>query len=158
MTLQHIQPIAENLWWVLPGKLAGVRKPTRDELPQLQAKGIGAIISVLDDPSNLDLYQKAGIPHLWLPIQGGTSPSYKQLIELNHFIDAQTKQGQAVALHCTNGKRRTGTALAAHLISNRASFETALQAILTANPKVELREAQVTFLRELAKTNLSIKC
>jgi hypothetical protein len=27
-----IQPIAENLWWVIPGKLAGVRKPTILEL------------------------------------------------------------------------------------------------------------------------------
>ena len=38
------QPIAENLWWVIPGKLAGVRKPTVEELADLQAAGVGAIV------------------------------------------------------------------------------------------------------------------
>ena len=63
------QPISENLWWVIPGKLAGVRKPTPDELSELTTAGIGAIVSVLADRSNLDLYDRSGIPHLWLPIQ-----------------------------------------------------------------------------------------
>ncbi len=40
----HLQPIQENLWWVIPGKLAGVRKPTAEELSQLQAAGVGAIV------------------------------------------------------------------------------------------------------------------
>jgi hypothetical protein len=53
------QSISENLRWVIPGKLGGVRKATADELPALQASGIGAIISVMDDPSNLDLYEQA---------------------------------------------------------------------------------------------------
>lgn len=47
---QPVQPISENLWWVIPGKLAGVRKPMAEELNQLQASGIGAIVSVMDDP------------------------------------------------------------------------------------------------------------
>jgi hypothetical protein len=58
---------------VIPGKLAGVRKPTAEELTHLQAAGIGALVSVMDDPSNLDLYQQADIPHLWLPTKGGTA-------------------------------------------------------------------------------------
>ena len=61
---QPIQKISENLWWVISGKLAGVRKPMAEELTELQALGIGAIVSVMDDPSNLDLYQQADIPHL----------------------------------------------------------------------------------------------
>jgi hypothetical protein len=43
------QSISENLRWVIPGKLGGVRKATADELPALQASGIGAIVSVMDD-------------------------------------------------------------------------------------------------------------
>jgi hypothetical protein len=76
---QLVQPISENLWWLIPGKLAGVRKPMPEELTELQAAGIGAIVSVMDDPSNLDLYQQADIPHLWLPTKGGTAPSREQL-------------------------------------------------------------------------------
>lgn len=83
------QPIAENLWWVIPGKLAGVRKPAPEEIAQLQAAGVGAIVSVMDDPSNLDLYQQANLPYLWSPTKGGTAPSREQLQELQDFVDQQ---------------------------------------------------------------------
>jgi atypical dual specificity phosphatase len=147
MEQQAIEPIVENLWWAIPGKLAGVRKPTAEELRELQASGIGAIVSVLDDPSNLDVYQQANIPFRWLPIQGGTPPSRDQIQELAHFIDEQQLQGLAVAVHCTNGLRRTGTMLAAYLIHVGSSYDLAMQTINLANPQVELRAAQTDFLR-----------
>jgi atypical dual specificity phosphatase len=150
MEQQIIQPIVENLWWLIPGKLAGVRKPTAVELQELQSVGIGAIISVLDDPSNLDLYERVGIPFLWLPIQGGTAPSRDQIQELATFVDEHHRQGLAVAVHCTNGLRRTGTMLAAYLIYVGSSYDTAMDIIYLVNPKVELREAQTEFLRSLA--------
>jgi protein-tyrosine phosphatase len=147
---QPIQPIKENLWWVISGKLAGVRKPMAEELTELQAAGIGAIVSVMDDPSNLDLYQQANIPYLWLPIKGGTSPSREQIQELQTFVDSQNHLGHAAAVHCTSGRRRTGTILASYLISAGSSYEEAMQTIQNANPDVDLREAQTTFLRKLA--------
>lgn len=145
------QPITENLWWVIPGKLAGVRKPTADEIMELKAAGVGAIVSVLDDPSNLDLYEQVGIPHRWLPTKGGTPPSPKQIQELQNFVDEQNKLGHGVAVHCTNGRRRTGTMLASYLIGSGTSYEEAIQAIQAANPDVELRDAQTTFLKKLAE-------
>ena len=149
MEEETIQPISDNLWWVIPKKLAGVRKPTAEELTELQAGGIGAIVSVMDDPSNLDLYQIANIPHLWLPIKGGTAPTLEQLQELQKFIDNQKSIGNAVAVHCTSGKRRTGTILASYLIYTGSSYNDAIQKIQHANPDVELREAQSRFLQDL---------
>lgn len=146
------QAIDDNLWWVIPGKLAGVRKPTSEEISQLQTAGVGAIVSVMDDPSNLDLYQAAGLPHLWLPTKGGTAPSREQIRELKDFIDQQNQMGNAVAVHCTSGRRRTGTMLASYLIQTGSSHEDALKTVLDANPNVELREAQTTFLKELTET------
>ena len=153
MEEQAIQPIQENLWWVIPQKLAGVRKPTPEELVDLLTVGIGAIVSVMDDPANLDLYKIAKLPYLWLPTKGGTAPSPEQVQELVAFVKEQNNLATAVAIHCTSGRRRTGTMLAAYLISTGASVDEALQTVLEANPLVELREAQVNFLKQLAGAN-----
>jgi protein-tyrosine phosphatase len=149
------EPIVENVWWVIPGKLAGVRKPTPEEIAELKASGVGAIVSVMDDPSNLDFYQQAGLPHLWLPTKGGTAPTSDQIQELQDFVDEQNRLGHAVAVHCTSGRRRTGTMLAALLIRTELPYEKAMQTVITANPDVELREAQTSFLRELADQSVS---
>ncbi|MBW4538785.1 MAG: dual specificity protein phosphatase family protein [Myxacorys chilensis ATA2-1-KO14] len=151
MEQQIVQPIEKNLWWVVPAKLAGVRKPTKEELTNLQTAGIGAIVSVLDDPSNLALYDEANIPHLWLPTPGGTAPSREQVQNLQGFVDQQNQLGNAVAIHCTNGRRRTATMLAAYLISSGSSYDEAMQMIQSANSDVDLREAQTTFLQVLAE-------
>ena len=145
------QPITENLWWAIPGKLAGVRKPTAVELEKLKTAGIGAIVSVMDDPSNMDLYEQIGIPHLWLPTQGGTAPTREQVQQLQSFVDQQNLLGNGVAVHCTSGNRRTGTMLAAYLIYAGSSYQDAMQIIQTTNPNAELREAQISFLQELVK-------
>lgn len=150
MEQQLIQPIEKNLWWAIPGKLAGVRKPMAEELHELQSAGIGAIVSVMDDPANVDLYQRLDIPHLWLPTKGGTAPSPEQIQELQNFVSSQNQIGHAVAVHCTSGRRRTGTILAAYLVLTGLSYDEAMQTIQNANPDAELRAAQTTFLRELA--------
>jgi protein-tyrosine phosphatase len=145
------QSIAQNLWWVIPGKLAGVRKPAPEEIAALQTAGVGAIVSVMDDPSNLDLYEQAGLPYRWLPTKGGTAPSPEQIQELQDFVDEQNRLGFAVAIHCTSGNRRTGTMLAAYLIKTGSSYDSTMQLIQSANPNAELREAQISFLQALAR-------
>jgi atypical dual specificity phosphatase len=127
-----------------------VRKPTTEELPDLLAAGVGAIVSVMDDPSNLDVYEHLGIDHLWLPVKGGMAPTREQIAELSTFVAAQNARSVGVAVHCTSGRRRTGTFLAAYLIASGKSYEASLQTVLAANPEIELREAQLNFLRGLA--------
>lgn len=147
---QTNQPIAENLWWVIPNKLAGVRKPRQEELSELKTVSISAIVSVMNDRSNLDLYEQLGIPHLWLPINVGGSPSLEQIQELQNFVNIQHSLGHAVAVHCTGGVHRTGTMLASYLISTGLSYSSAMQKIHAANPSVYLESDQSSFLRSLA--------
>jgi atypical dual specificity phosphatase len=153
MEQQLNQSIVENLWWVIPGKLAGVRKPTANELRELQGSGIGAIVSVMHDKSNLELYERENIPYLWLPIQIASSPSRSQVEELIAFVDRYHRQGVGIAVHCTGGLHRTGTMLAAYLILNGSSAEDAMQTIKTANSQAVLELAQSVFLRSLAAGN-----
>jgi atypical dual specificity phosphatase len=153
MEQQITESIVENLWWVIPGKLAGVRKPSAAELRKLQGLGIGAIVSVIHDKSNLELYQRENIPYLWLPIQIASSPSRSQVEELIAFVDRYHHQGVGIAVHCTGGLHRTGTMLTAYLILNGLSAEDAMHTIETANSQAVLELAQSVFLRSLAAGN-----
>jgi len=112
-----------------------------EELSELQSAGIGAIVSVIDDPSSLNLSQQVDIPHLWLPTRGGTAPSPEQIQELRKFVSSQNQFCHAVAVRCTIGRRRTGTMLAAYLILTGLPYKEAMQTVQEANPDAELREA-----------------
>lgn len=151
MNANDVQPIDENLWWVIPGKLAGVRMPNTAELPKLEALGIGAIISVLHDSSNINLYESHHIPHQWFPIEVDAAPTLEQLTRFEAFMEAQHAQGRAVAVHCSGGRHRTGTVIAAYLIRQGVSYEKAMQIILEANPEIELPVSQASFLQQLAQ-------
>jgi atypical dual specificity phosphatase len=149
MKEQSIQPIEENLWWVIPGKLAGVRQPSAEELPRLQTAGVDAIVSVFHQPSNLALYQQAGIPHIWLPIAVDSVPNESQFQAFLDFVKQQNELGRAVAVHCSTGKHRTGTLLAAYLISTGQSYQDAMRSILEASCQTELPASQTAFLQVL---------
>ncbi len=106
-----------------------MRKPSADEIVDLPVLGIGAVVSVMDDPTNLDLYQQAKLPALWLPTTGGAAPTHEQIAQFVEFV-AQQQLSHAVAVHCTSGNRRTGTMLAAYLIQSGSTYEQALQVVL----------------------------
>lgn len=77
--------------------------------------------------------------------EGWDGPTREQIAQLRDFVAEQNARGAGVAVHCTSGRRRTGTFLAAYLIAAGHSSEQALQIVQTANPDVELREAQIEF-------------
>lgn len=151
MTESPLGSITKSLWWVIPERLAGMRKPSQEDLSILNLKGIRAIVSLLSEESNLKLYEDTKTPYLWLPIEGGTAPTLEQLKQLQAFIHSQNHLGNAVAIHCSNGRRRTGTVLAALLILQGKTYDEAMNQVLTANPAVNLRDAQQLFLQNLSQ-------
>lgn len=146
------QSITENLWWVIPGRLAGVRMPNAEELPPLQKAGVGAIVSVFHEEANLSLYQQASIPFLWLPIAIDSVPNSIQLEEFCNFVEHQNKLDHGVAVHCSTGKHRTGTILTAYLIHCGWSYPDAIQKTLNASSQVKLPDSQTQFLQAFAAT------
>lgn len=145
----------EPLWWMIPGVLAGAPKPTQQEVDVLQRQGIGAIVSLLSDDSNLELYEQKNVHYLWLPIEGGRAPSLEQFHQLCEFVAVQSAASRAIAIHCSSGRRRTGTILAALLIQQGMSYDKAMGRLWAANPAIELREAQINFLQGLAAKRAS---
>jgi atypical dual specificity phosphatase len=101
-----------------PRPIGGYAKAYPEEIPTLTEIGVNAIVSVMDDPSNLDLYEQAGVPHKWLPTTGGKAPTLEQIEEFVQFVDDQNAQSHSVVVHCSSGRRRTGTFLAAYLIKS----------------------------------------
>lgn len=139
----------DYLWWVIPGNLAGMPRPPLEDLPLLYQTGLRGIVSVMDEPSGVLEYQKAGFAALWLPIIGGKAPTVEQVQQFVTFAEPIITQNQPVAVHCTSGNRRTGTLLAAYLIATGEIPDQAIERIQQARPTAELREPQIQFLHEL---------
>lgn len=150
-----------ELWSVTVGlnpadkwQLAGMRKPENLlEINSLKNNQVVAIISLLDNEENHQLYQDAQMPFLWLPVTGGaamTSEQAKQAFAYIKSILSDKPQG-IVAVHCSNGHKRTGMLLAAMKILAGAGVDKAVQEVTTANPgAVAMNTGQRDFLRNLA--------
>lgn len=139
----------DYVWWLIPGKLAGMSRPALEDLPQLYQAGLRGLVSVMDEPSGIEEYKQQGLQALWLPTTGGQAPTVEQVKEFVRFARPLLEQDQPVAVHCTSGNRRTGTLLAAYLIANGATPEQAIAQLQQARPSAELRTAQLDFLHAL---------
>lgn len=139
----------DYVWWVKPGKLAGMPRPPLEDLEQLYQAGLGGLVSVMDEPSGISEYQQAGLAALWIPIIGGKAPTVEQVKQFVTFADPIMAQNQPVAVHCTSGNRRTGTLLAAYLVAKGENPSKVIEQIQQVRPTAELREAQIQFLHEL---------
>ncbi|WP_017446433.1 dual specificity protein phosphatase family protein [Gayadomonas joobiniege] len=142
----------DTIWVLETNKLAGMATPPAQEIEMLTRYGIHAVVSVRDDKTNLTAYETAGLPFLWLPTTGGTSPTREAVAQFIHFVKECHQQGLAVAVHCSSGRKRTGTLLAAYLVCEKQMpAQQAIEKIRHANPQVELSSVQIEFLQLLER-------
>ena len=107
-----------NFFWVIRGELAGSERPTHKyDLELLIAQGIKTIVSLTEDPLDLDLVESFNINTHHFPIKDLTAPN---LIQINSFIKLVKKElenNKSVLVHCLGGVGRTGTMLACYLVN-----------------------------------------
>lgn len=136
-----------GFYWLVEGSLAGsprpggasgwpARLPGRagqsteqrldDDCRSLAEMGIGAILTLTEQPLAAAPLARHGLVGLHLPILDQTAPYPADFTRALEFIDAQHSLSRAVLVHCRFGAGRTGTILAAWLIQRGASAEQAI--------------------------------
>jgi len=156
-----------DLWWAVPGMLAGMPMPLihpdrrkrfggaleafADDLPLLAHAGIGAVVCLLNIPGDAAVYSSAGFGYYLMPIPDGAAPSVQQFIGFLQFVREQRALGRIIAVHCAAGLGRTGTVLAGYLIATGLGVEAAISHIRAARPGAIETSEQVRFLYDLPR-------
>ena len=86
-------------------------------LEHLNARGIGAVVSVCEKPLDGAALQAAGIRGLHLRVADYDAPDPEQLDEALAFIRAAHADGLEVLVHCFAGIGRSATVACCHLVS-----------------------------------------
>ena len=161
------QPAGGILWWVVPRVLAGMPMPFirierrmshgaalgdyDDDLPAIHTAGIGAVVCLLNIPSDETVYRAAGFQFVCLPILDGESPTFQQANQFIRFVQHNRAQNRATAVHCEAGLGRTGTMIATYLISEGDDAETAIRRVRTVEKVAIETPRQIRFLEDYAK-------
>jgi atypical dual specificity phosphatase len=138
-----------RFYWLIDGAIAGCSlpggSPTADvenrseqdpearleaeeaDLLWLRRQGIGAVLSLTEEPLSAESLQNQRLESLHLPVPDLAAPSPDQFHTALDFIDRARSRGYGVAVHCLMGQGRTGSVLAAYLIRAGADASDAVK-------------------------------
>jgi atypical dual specificity phosphatase len=95
----------------------GSGRPLALALKALRRHGIGAIVSLTEDPLDYSMVREFDFDYIHLPVQDFTAPDPTQVDRAMDFILNQIDRHRGVLVHCQAGIGRTGTLLACFLVT-----------------------------------------
>lgn len=105
-----------NFTWVIPDELAGMGWPkSRDQLRFLLDQGIDQLVTLSADKIP-PYYAFPELQHSLIPVEDFKGPAISDIQRFINIMDDARKQGEAVAVHCAEGRGRTGVMCACYLI------------------------------------------
>lgn len=105
-----------------------------EDLAWLAAQGVGALISLTEEPLEKGLVFQQGMRYLHLPIEDMQAPNLAEISAFVAFVDKSLEEGRPVVVHCRAGMGRTGTMLACYLVHRDTDPRTALAQVRRHRP------------------------
>ena len=121
-------------WLQMPASPAQREQTLNENLRWLIKQGVGAILTLTEEPLAAMSLQRYSLASLHLPIPDQTAPRAADFLAALDFIDAQHSLDRAVLVHCHVGMGRTGSILAAWLIRQGATAEQAIAHLRAIRP------------------------
>ena len=120
----------------------GLVRPLEEELKNLIAHDVGAIVTLTQDPLLLPVQYRPLFRQLHLPVENFEAPTIRQIDEFVDFVNAQFDRGVSVAVHCLMGIGRTGTIIAAYRVSTGEKPEDAVENLRAVRNFIETKEQE----------------
>ena len=159
-----------NFSWLIPQQLAGSGQPGGfyfdrpqssglvEDLHELRQHGIGAVVSLTEQPLDDDALKSAGMSYLHLPVPDMAAPTEADIDRFLDFVKSSRASTLPVAVHCRAGLGRTGTLLACYLVSQGYQAAEAMLEVRRLRPgsiETGAQEAAVRGFSERQKANTS---
>lgn len=105
-----------EIFWIIPGKLAGRRFPTTEECRSLYVAGFRVLVA-LEKRDDIPFLENMGFEVHYFEIEDFTAPNVGQIEEFSMIV--RNAGDRPVLAHCKGGYGRTGTMLAGYLIREK---------------------------------------
>jgi len=124
-----------NFSFVVDGVIAGLARPSDDDVAGLPTLGIAGLVSLTEAPLDRDSVSGRGLEYLHLPVRDFGAPSMEAVKTFVDFVRrVRAERGGAVAVHCGSGMGRTGTMLACFLVSEGRGARQAMAEVRRLRP------------------------
>lgn len=125
----------------------GFVRPLEDDLLLIRDHGVGAIVTLTQEPLHLPLKFRPYFSQLHLPVENLEPPTPSQLDRFVAFVDGQFDRDVNVVAHCLLGVGRTGTAIAAYRVSRGEDPQTAISEMRKIRNFIETPEQEEAVTR-----------